>query len=505
MMKSAKPSTLKVPRRDGKSSIRRSKSVRLRGVSLNLESRFRGSATLLSISTSNDGDKNLTSNVIGSSAFPVPVPTTTFLSPGLQESVADKGKIATVIAPTTPTAAATSHIYTGKPTTFLGPLKGLGAAASTTGSGQYNPNQAAALAAATGKFKAQPQFLVMPTNSPPANGARPADFEGPAGYSPAQIVGAYGIVGNGAGQTIALIDDGDYTGFVNSTDPNFDSSALHIFDEQFGLPDPPSFTKFNQLGQTSPLPPPSPQPGAGGEIALDVEWAHAIAPAANIILVEGSSSSFADLGTAAKTAATLLSASVVSQSFGNILDFYGVGRRPSSFSTQLITLQPSPPIPKSRSLAEATGDEWLANGPSYPAVSPLTVAVGGTTLFTNNGGQGDQRQSGGRSGPAAAAAPSDTFGLPSYQDGVSGFDFGQLTSRTSPDISADADPNTGVSVYDPVDYGGWTQVGGTSVSTPMHGRHDRDRRCRSCGPGRPAPGRAHSDPTRSLFDLRKRD
>ena len=77
------------------------------------------------------------------------------------------------------------------------------------------------------------------------------DFEGPAGYAPAQIAGAYGInnvifgngiMGNGAGQTIAVTDAGDYPGFVNSTDPNFDASALHIFDQQFGLPDPPSFT-----------------------------------------------------------------------------------------------------------------------------------------------------------------------------------------------------------------------------------------------------------------------
>ncbi len=85
----------------------------------------------------------------------------------------------------------------------------------------------------------------------------PLDFEGPAGYAPAQIAGAYGINnvtfsngvhGDGAGQTIAVTDVGDYPGFVNSTDPNFDSSALHIFDQEFGLPDPPNFTQVQHVG-----------------------------------------------------------------------------------------------------------------------------------------------------------------------------------------------------------------------------------------------------------------
>ncbi len=115
---------------------------------------------------------------------------------------------------------------------------------------------------------------------------------------PSQIRAAYGInnitfgsiQGNGAGQTIAIVDAYDDPRFVNSSASNFSTSDLAEFDKQFGLPNPPSFTKVNQEGQTSPLPSVDPV-GAGGdnweiEEALDVEWTHAMAPGANIILVE---------------------------------------------------------------------------------------------------------------------------------------------------------------------------------------------------------------------------
>src|SRR5262249_4717585 len=86
---------------------------------------------------------------------------------------------------------------------------------------------------------------------------------GPTGYTPQQVWTAYGIdqvrfagiKGDGAGQTIAITDAYDNPEFVNSTDPNFAASALHIFDLTFGLPDPPSFTKVNQYGQAAPLAP----------------------------------------------------------------------------------------------------------------------------------------------------------------------------------------------------------------------------------------------------------
>ena len=245
---------------------------------------------------------------------------------------------------------------------------------------------------------------------------------GPAGYGPAQIIGAYGIVGDGAGQTIAVTDAGDYAGFVNSTDPNFDSSALHIFDQQFGLPDPPSFTKYNMFGQTSPLP--APDEAWFLEIALDVEWSHAIAPAANIELVEASESSLNDLSHASNTAAMVLNASVVSQSWG-LLEYRVGSALTNSSSKTRISRRLSPPIPTSRSWRRrATAAQIWAD---LPLISPLIVGVGGTSLFiTGDTFNNETAWSGGGGGP------SNVFPLPSYQQGVSAFNFGPLSVRSVP-------------------------------------------------------------------------
>ena len=323
-----------------------------------------------------------------------------------------------------------------------------------------------ALAALAKNMTAQPQYLVLPTaalkNAKGING-QPQDFTGPAGYGPAQVAGAYGfnqttfsngVVGNGQGQTIAVVDAGDYTGFVNSTDPNFSSSALAVFDSQFGLPDPPSFTKYNEFGQTSPLP--SPVPGWGLEITLDVEWAHAMAPAANIILVEGSNSNFGNLGRAANTAATLLGASVVSQSFGGALEAGGYGY----YEQILDDTYYSPALAANPNVTflAATGDAG-GGSPIYPSVSPLTVAVGGTNLFINGDTwAGETAWYGGGGGV------SNFYSEPTWQQGVQSTGF-----RTVPDISATSSGQNYVSVYDPVDYGGWVGVEGTSVATPITG------------------------------------
>src|SRR5262245_48158399 len=101
----------------------------------------------------------------------------------------------------------------------------------------------------------------------------PAVGIGPAGYSPAQIIPAYGfnnivfaggVVGDGRGQTIAIVDAYNNPNIV---------SDLRIFDQQFGLPEPPSFKIVNQTGGTKL---PKSNRGWASEIALDVEWAHAI-------------------------------------------------------------------------------------------------------------------------------------------------------------------------------------------------------------------------------------
>ena len=164
----------------------------------------------------------------------------------------------------------------------------------------------------------------------PATGSR-----SPYGYSPAEIRSAYGVdsiqlgsvVGDGSGQTIAIVDAYDDPGLVSSTASNFLTSDLHLFDVQFGLPDPPSFLKLDEYGGTNY---PSTDPRGPGnswavEESLDVEWAHVIAPEANIVLVEANNACFSgsyyqplggDLVTAVGTAAKLPGVSVVSMSWG---------------------------------------------------------------------------------------------------------------------------------------------------------------------------------------------
>ncbi len=155
---------------------------------------------------------------------------------------------------------------------------------------------------------ATPDYVAMR----PANGAAPQTTSGPTGMTPAEIRSAYGfssvtfaggIAGTGAGTTIAIVDAYD--------DPTI-ANDLHQFDLQFGLPDP-TLTKVNQNGGTVL---PAANKSWATEIALDVEWSHAIAPGANILLVEANSSSFSDLLTAVNTARNAAGVVAVSMSWG---------------------------------------------------------------------------------------------------------------------------------------------------------------------------------------------
>jgi subtilase family serine protease len=298
----------------------------------------------------------------------------------------------------------------------------------------------------------------------------------PTGESPQQIQAAYGlnqlsfsgIKGDGAGQTIALIDAYDAPDLVDSTAPNFDTSALHIFDQEFGLPDPPSFTKYNQTGQTSPLPSPSGSSGWSSEASLDVEWAHAMAPAAKIVLVEAQDDYDEGLFFAANTAVTKLGATVVSMSFGG----GGGSYEDSTYFAPALASNPNAAF-----LASSGDDGALASrggGIIYPSISPLVVAVGGTALTVN--GTAGNYSYGGETGWSyntdvgfpnigSGGGIATQYSEPSWQDGVQNSGYREVT-----DVSAVADPFTGVSVYDPYDFGSstpWIQIGGTSLSSPL--------------------------------------
>src|SRR5258706_5232824 len=284
------------------------------------------------------------------------------------------------------------------------------------------------------------------------NGVQPLASAGATGLTPAQMRHAYGVdsinfngvSGNGTGQTIAIVDAYD--------DPTA-TSDLRAFDQAFGLADAPSFTKLNQSGGTA-LPGVDPA-GRGNswalEESLDIEWAHAIAPQANIILYEANSSSYNDLITAAVNAArNHHKVTAISMSFGGG-EFSSERTLDSYFTT--------PAGHSGVTFVASTGDSGSPGG--YPAYSPNVIAVGGTPLSVDASGNylGETAWSSGGGGVSTLEAE------PSYQSA-----FQSTGKRSTPDVAMDADPNSGVAVYDSYDNGAstpWVQLGGTSLSAPM--------------------------------------
>jgi hypothetical protein len=273
-----------------------------------------------------------------------------------------------------------------------------------------------------------------------------------APIAPAQMRAAYGVnsimfgntAGTGAGQTIAIVDA--------YNDPNIIADASS-FNTRFGLQQfnvsgGPTLQVLNESGGTS-LPGNSSAGGWDVEESLDVEWAHSIAPQANIILFEANSASYLDLMNAVQTAANYAGVSAVSMSWGGG-EFSGETSYDSAFLT--------PSGHQGVTFLASTGDDGTPAG--YPALSPNVVAVGGTSLNIDSSGDylGESAWSDGGGGISQVESQ------PSYQSGkVNGT---SSTHRTVPDVSMDADPSTGVYVLDSF-AGGWYQVGGTSLSCPM--------------------------------------
>jgi hypothetical protein len=269
----------------------------------------------------------------------------------------------------------------------------------------------------------------------------------PTGLSPSQIRTAYGVsqisfgttTGNGSGQTIAIIDA--------YYDPNI-ASDLAKFDSQYGLSAPPTFTQYVESGLTQ---------NNGGwalETALDVEWAHAIAPAANIALVEAQPD-LTDLFSAVTYAAGLSNVSVVSMSWG-AGEFSTEASYDSIFST--------PSNHNGVTFVASSGDSSVTE---YPAVSPNVLSVGGTTLKVNSAGTYVSETAWSGSGGGYSTYESE----PSWQAAAITASGLKTGARTSPDVAWDANPaaGSGVSVYDSVPDGGqygWFSVGGTSVGAP---------------------------------------
>ena len=273
---------------------------------------------------------------------------------------------------------------------------------------------------------------------------RPQASPAPTGLSPATIKSVYGYSTSntaGAGKVIAIVDAFD--------DPTAESD-LAVFSSQFGLPPCTTangcFTKVNQTGGTT-----YPRKDAGWalEISLDIQWAHAIAPGAHILLVEATTNSFANLLAAEDYART--HATYVSNSWGGS-EFSGENSYDSHF------------VQSGVSFFVSSGDAGLPA--EYPSASPNVISVGGTTLhFSGNTFTSETGWSGGGGGCSQFEnATSAQSGFSQYaQVGCAG-------KRATPDASLDADPASGVSVYDSTRYQGqqgWFTVGGTSASSPM--------------------------------------
>ena len=263
----------------------------------------------------------------------------------------------------------------------------------------------------------------------------------PGGMTPAQIAQAYGfnqiqfsggVKGDGSGQTIAIVDAYD--------DPNI-ASDLAKFDSQFGLAAPPSFTKVYQSGYR-----PQADTGWSQEISLDVEWAHAMAPKAKIVLVEANSASLGDLLSAVDTARNMSSVSVISMSWGSS-EFYGETSYDSYFTT--------PAGHQGITFVASSGDQGSPG--LWPSLSTNVLAVGGTTLHVSGGGYGSETAWSG-SGGGLSQYESE----PSYQNGVQ-----STGSRSTPDVSFDANPSSGFAVYDSYGSSGWMVIGGTSAGAPQ--------------------------------------
>lgn len=274
----------------------------------------------------------------------------------------------------------------------------------------------------------------------------------PSGYGPSALQSAYNLPSStkGAGQTVAIVDAYD--------DPNAVADVNH-YRIQYGLPacnagtmsvsgctfgDGATITKLNQGGTTSPYP--RSNGGWAQEISLDLDMVSAVCPACNIVLVEANSASMTDLGASVNTAVAR-GAHYVSNSYGG-----GESSKDLGYDTTYFTH-------KGVVITASSGDNGY--GVEYPAASSLVTAVGGTSLnHGSNGGWSETAWSGAGSGcssydPQPAWQSTTTTGC---------------TMRAVADVSAVADPNTGVAVYDSFRYqglSGWLVFGGTSVASPL--------------------------------------
>ncbi len=264
----------------------------------------------------------------------------------------------------------------------------------------------------------------------------------PIGYGPADLQSAYALpTRRGEGQTVAVVDAFD--------DPKAEADLRH-YRATFGLPPCTTangcFTKIDQRGGTSY---PAPNPGWALEISLDLDMVSAACPNCHILLVEADDNSFQNLAHGVDRAAAS-GADAISNSYGS----YDIrDTKPLPNGTPIGDHYNHPGI----AVTASSGD--YGYGLSYPASSQYTVAVGGTSLKHAGTARGwaETAWSGAGSGCS-------TFNTkPAWQSEI------PCPHRSVADVSAVADPNTGVAIYDTYYFTphGWYVTGGTSASAPI--------------------------------------
>jgi subtilase family serine protease len=260
----------------------------------------------------------------------------------------------------------------------------------------------------------------------------------PAGYSPRQLRSAYKITGSGRSSTvIAVITAYDYaTAEVD----------LATYRSQFGLPACTSasgcFSKVDETGGTNF---PGPNLSWNQEAALDLDMVSAMCSSCKLILVEATAATFADLAAAVNEAAKL-GAHVITNSYGG--DEFGTESYEPAYNHLGIAITAS------------SGDSGYFGGIEFPASSPHVTAVGGTSLTTTNGRKWTET-----AWDATGSGCSAVYAKPIWQTDTG------CPMRMVNDVSAVADPNTGVAVFGPDSTGAssWIVLGGTSVAAPLIG------------------------------------
>jgi kumamolisin len=287
--------------------------------------------------------------------------------------------------------------------------------------------------------------VFLPTK--PLQNAQPfgPPFSGYAYETPASLGCVYGtgkVVTGCNPNTVTVNNAGGakMIAIVDAYDAPNAASDLATFSTQFGLP-AANFQTVYASGSKPPY-----DSGWEMEESLDVQWAHAMAPQAKIVLVEAASNSFSDLMVAEDVASKMVNAA----GGGEVSNSWGA----SEFSGE--TGYDSHFVKASVVFVASTGD---SPGTSWPGTSPNVVAAGGTTVRRNPS-----------TGMYLSEFPWDSAGSgfssvearPSYQAGIAAI---VGNTRGVPDLSFDSNPITGVWVLD-TDGGGWFIVGGTSVASP---------------------------------------